>query len=44
MKKFIIAEICVLLALAGGFWLGRVTGTTPVTNTTTTTQTKRGQW
>ncbi len=26
MKKFIIAEICVLLALAGGFWLGRVTG------------------
>ena len=28
MKKFIIAEICVLLALAGGFWLGRVTGDT----------------
>ncbi len=26
MKKFIIAEICVLLALAGGFWLGRITG------------------
>lgn len=26
MKKFIIAEICVLLALVGGFWLGRVTG------------------
>jgi TolA-binding protein len=26
MKKFVIAEICVLLALAGGFWLGRVTG------------------
>ena len=25
MKKFIIAEICVLIALAGGFWLGRVT-------------------
>ena len=26
MKKFIIAEICVLIALVGGFWLGRVTG------------------
>ena len=26
MKKFIIAEICVLIALAGGFWLGRITG------------------
>ena len=26
MKKFIIAEICVVLALAGGFWLGRITG------------------
>ena len=26
MKKFIIAEICVVLALASGFWLGRVTG------------------
>ena len=25
MKKFIIAEICVVLALVGGFWLGRVT-------------------
>ena len=25
MKKFIIAEICVIVALAGGFWLGRVT-------------------
>ena len=25
MKKFIIAEICVLLALAGGFWVGRLT-------------------
>lgn len=27
MKKFIIAEICVIAALAGGFWLGRVTST-----------------
>lgn len=27
MKKFIIAEICVIVALAGGFWLGRVTST-----------------
>ena len=25
MKKFIIAEICVVIALAVGFWLGRVT-------------------
>lgn len=27
MKKFIIAEICVIIALAVGFWLGRITGT-----------------
>jgi TolA-binding protein len=25
MKRFIITEICVIVALAGGFWLGRVT-------------------
>lgn len=27
MKKFIIAEICVIIALVGGFWLGRMTST-----------------
>ena len=27
MKKFIIAEICVIIALVGGFWLGRITST-----------------
>ncbi len=27
MKKFIIAEICVIVALGGGFWLGRITST-----------------
>ncbi len=27
MKKFIIAEICVVIALVGGFWLGRITST-----------------
>ena len=26
MKKFIIAEICVVVALIVGFWLGRITG------------------
>ncbi len=25
MKQFIIAEICIIVALAGGFWLGRAT-------------------
>ena len=25
MKKFIIAEICVVIALVVGFWLGRFT-------------------
>ena len=25
MKKFIIAEICVVIALIVGFWLGRIT-------------------
>lgn len=25
MKKFIIAEICVIIAIAAGFWIGRIT-------------------